>query len=132
MDFPVLNGFFDLGSLHLLTTATLSRLRSWSPDTRFEPRRFRPNIMVESPDGADGFVENEWPGKVLAIGDEVRIKVTMPTIRCVVTTLAQDDLPNEPAVLKTAAQHNSANVGVYAMVERGGMIRRGDRITIVD
>ncbi|MEO6196521.1 MAG: MOSC domain-containing protein [Dehalococcoidia bacterium] len=132
IDFPVLNGFFDLGSLHLLTTATLSRLRSLSPDTRFEPRRFRPNIVVETPPGAEGFVENEWPGKVLAIGDDVRIKVTMPTIRCVVTTLAQDDLPNEPAVLKTAAQHNSANVGVYAMVERGGMIRRGDRITIVD
>jgi MOSC domain-containing protein YiiM len=37
-----------------------------------------------------------------------------------------------PSVLETAAQHNQANVGVYAMVERGGMIRRGDRITIVD
>lgn len=132
IEFPVVNGFFDLGALHLLTTATLNTLRSLSPETRFEPRRFRPNIVVETPSGADGFVENEWPGKVLAIGEDVRIKVTMPTIRCVVTTLAQDDLPNEPAVLKTAAQHNSANVGVYAMVERGGTIRRGDRITIAD
>lgn len=130
MDFPVVNGFFDLGALHLLTTATIERLKSLSPETRFEPRRFRPNIIVESPAGVEGFAENEWPGKILAIGDEVRIKVTMPTIRCVVTTLAQDDLPRDPMVLKTAAQHNSANVGVYAMVERGGMIRRGDRISI--
>jgi uncharacterized protein YcbX len=132
LDFPVVNGFFDLGSLHLLTTATLNTLRSLSPDTRFEPRRFRPNIVVESPDGSERFAENEWPGQILAIGDEVRIKVTMPTIRCVVTTLAQDDLPDDPAVLKTAAQHNSANVGVYAMVEQGGTIRRGDRLTITD
>jgi hypothetical protein len=132
IDFPVLNGFFDLGSLHLLTTATLGTLRSLNPDTRFEPRRFRPNIVVETPFGTDGFAENEWPGKVLAIGNDVRIKVTMPTIRCVVTTLAQDDLPCDQAVLETAAQHNQANVGVYAMVERGGMIRRGDWITIVD
>jgi uncharacterized protein YcbX len=130
MDFPVVNGFFDLGSLHLLTTATIERLKLLSPGTRFEPRRFRPNIVVEGPTGVDGFAENEWPGKILAIGDEVRIKVTMPTIRCVVTTLAQDDLPRDPMVLKTAAQHNSANVGVYAMVERGGTVRRGDRISI--
>ncbi len=132
MDFPVVNGFFDLGSLHLLTTATLNKLRDLSPGTRFEPRRFRPNIVVDSPDGTEGFAENEWPGKILAIGDEVRIKVTMPTIRCVVTTLAQDDLPADPAVLRTAAEHNSANVGVYAMVERGGKIRRGDRLAITD
>jgi hypothetical protein len=131
MEFPVVNGFFDLGQLHLLTTATLDTLRSLSPGTRFEPRRFRPNIVVESPAGVEGFAENEWPGKVLAIGDEVRIKVMMPTIRCVVTTLAQDDLPRDPAVLKTAAQHNSANVGVYAFVEQGGMIRRGDELQIV-
>jgi uncharacterized protein YcbX len=130
MDFPVVNGFFDLGAMHLLTTATLARLRELSPETRFEPRRFRPNVVVETPEGVEGFAENDWPGKILAIGDEVLIKVTMPTIRCVVTTLAQDDLPRDPAVLKTAAQHNSANVGVYAMVERGGRIRRGDRITI--
>jgi uncharacterized protein YcbX len=52
----------------------------------------------------------------------------MPTIRCVVTTLAQDDLPNDPSVLKTAAQHNSANVGVYALVEQGGWVRRGDEL----
>jgi uncharacterized protein YcbX len=132
MDFPVVNGFFDLGTLHLLTTATIEKLKSLSPATRFEPRRFRPNIVVESPAGAEGFVENEWPGRTLAIGNEVKVKVTMPTIRCVVTTLAQDDLPRDPTVLETAAQHNSANVGVYAMVEQGGLIRRGDRIRFSD
>ena len=54
----------------------------------------------------------------------------MPTIRCVVTTVAQDDLPSEPDVLRTAAKHNSANVGVYAMVEQGGMVRRGDEVRV--
>jgi uncharacterized protein YcbX len=131
MQFPVPNGFFDLGSLHLLTTATLDKLRKLSPQTRFEPRRFRPNFIVESPDGESGFVENDWPGKTIAIGDDVRIRVMMPTIRCVVTTLAQDDLPNDPSVLKTAAQHNSANVGVYALVEQGGWVRRGDELRFV-
>ncbi|MCH7483886.1 MAG: MOSC domain-containing protein, partial [Chloroflexi bacterium] len=131
VDFPVINRFFDLGSLHLLTTATLARLRELSPGTTFDPRRFRPNMIVDTGD-ATGFVENDWPGKVIAIGDEVRIKVMMPTIRCVVTTLAQDDLPNDPSVLRTAAAHNSANVGVYAAVEQGGTVRRGDPVELVD
>lgn len=131
VNFPVVNGFFDLGSLHLLTTGTLNHLRSLNPDVRFEPRRFRPNFMIDTGD-ATGFVENDWPGKTIAIGDDVRIKVMMPTIRCVVTTLPQDDLPNEPGVLKTAAQHNNANVGVYAMVEQGGMVRRGDEVRFAE
>ena len=124
------NGFFDLGSLHLLTTSTLDTLRSLNPAVRFEPRRFRPNFVVQTPAGRTGFFENDWPGKTIAIGDDVRIRVMMPTIRCVVTTVAQDDLPSEPDVLRTAAQHNSANVGVYAMVEQGGMVRRGDEVRV--
>lgn len=130
LQFPVPNRFFDLGSLHLLTTATLARLRDLSPGTTFDPRRFRPNLIVQSPDGEEGFVENEWPGKIISIGDDVRIRVMMPTVRCVVTTYAQDDLPRDPQVLKTAAAHNSANVGVYAMVEQGGTVRRGDVLRI--
>ena len=130
IDFPVINRFFDLASLHLLTTATLAKLRELSPGTMFDARRFRPNMIVDTGD-ATGFVENGWPGNVIAIGDEVRIKVMMPTIRCVVTTRAQDDLPNDPSVLKTAAAHNSANVGVYAAVERGGTVRRGDSVELV-
>ena len=131
LQLPVPNGFFDLGSLHLLTTATLAALREVNPGVRFEPRRFRPNIIVQTPDGVSGFTENDWQGKTIAIGDDVRIRVTMPTIRCVVTTMPQDDLPYEPAVLKASAQHNNAFVGVYAMVEQGGAIRIGDAVSLV-
>ena len=38
--------FFDAAVVHLVTTATLDRLRSLYPEGRFEPRRFRPNIIV--------------------------------------------------------------------------------------
>ena len=130
LQFPVVNGFFDLGPLHVLTTATLDALRSLRPESRFEARRFRPNLVVQTPPELTGFAENDWPGKTITIGDDVRIKVMMPTIRCNVTTVAQDDLPSDPGVLKTAAQHNSANVGVYALVERGGIVRRGDAVWV--
>jgi MOSC domain-containing protein YiiM len=46
------------------------------------------------------------------------------------TTLAQGDLPRDPGILRTAAQHNHANVGVYADVIAGGVVRRGDAVAL--
>ncbi len=122
--------FFDLAILHVLTTSTLDRLRELNPRSRFEPRRFRPNLIIDT-GGQEGFVENDWVGKTIAIGPEVRIQVTGPCPRCVMTTLSQADLPKDPEILKTAAQHNEARVGVYASVVQTGTIRIGDTLTVV-
>jgi hypothetical protein len=46
------------------------------------------------------------------------------------TTLAQGDLPADPGILRTAVQHNKGRVGIYAIVERGGSIRRGDAVRV--
>ena len=117
--------FFDLAVMHVLTTATIDRLRELYPQGRFEVRRFRPNIVVEPASGEKSFVENGWIGHTLVIGEDVRLKVTGPCPRCVMTTLPQGDLPKDPGILRTAAQHNQVNVGLYASVLRGGRIRRG-------
>jgi len=116
--------------VHLLTTATIDRLRELYPQGRFEVRRFRPNIVVQPAAGEKGFAENDWVGHTLAIGSAVRLNVTGPCGRCVMTTLAQGDLPRDPGILRTAAQHNHVNVGAYAAVARGGMIRRGDPVRL--
>ena len=71
-----------------------------------------------------------WIGQILAIGDSVRLSVTGPCPRCVMTTLPQGDLPRDPCILRTAAQYNRANVGVYASVLQGGKVRRGDSIRL--
>jgi len=122
--------FFDLATVHLLTTATIDRLRAVYPPGRFEARRFRPNIIVATGPDRQGFVENDWIGHAVAIGDEVRLQVTEPCPRCVMTTLPQGDLPKDSGILRTAAQHNSVNVGVYADVIAGGTIRRGDPVIL--
>ena len=122
--------FFDLAVAHVLTTATLDRLRDLYPQGRFEVRRFRPNIVVQPSSGEKTFVENAWIGHTLAIGDQVRLNITGPCPRCVMTTLSQGDLPRDPGILRTAAQHNQVNVGVYAAVVRGGTIRRGDPLRL--
>lgn len=124
------NGFFDGEVIHLLTTATLDRLHSLYPEGRFDPLRFRPNLVVAPPPAESGFVENSWIGRTIAIGEQVRLHILRPTGRCVMTTLAQGDLPKDLGILKTAVRANQAKVGVYATVARGGVIRRDDPVTI--
>jgi len=122
--------FFDSGVVHLLTTATLEHLGQLYPEGRFDVRRFRPNIVLALTNGQAGFVEDAWVGRSLAIGDQVRLRITKPCQRCVMTTLEQDDLPKDPGILRAAAQHNHVRVGVYASVERGGQVRIGDEVSL--
>ena len=130
-DFALPEGtFFDTAVVHVLTTATLDRLRDAYPQGRFETQRFRPNIVVQTKNGEKDFVENAWIGKVLAVGDTVRLSITSPCPRCVMTTLPQGDLPKDVGILRAAAQHNKANVGVYASVLVGGKVRRGDSVNL--
>jgi uncharacterized protein YcbX len=125
-EFPLPPGtFFDCAAVHLVTTATLDRLRALVPASRFEVPRFRPNLVIEAEDGAGGFVESGWVGRTLTLGD-VALRIDGPCPRCVMTTLSQGTLPKDPAVLRTAVQENGGNIGVYASVVRGGRIRRGD------
>jgi len=122
--------FFDGAVVHILTTATLKQLQSIYPQGSFEARRFRPNLIVAPGATDEGFVENSWVGRTLAIGDQVRLKITCATGRCVMTTLPQGDLPRDLGILKTAVSANHANVGVYATVEHAGVIRAGDAVQI--
>lgn len=129
--------FFNFGAVHLVTTGTTRRLSELAPESRFDPHRFRPNIVVDTP--ADGFVETEWQGRTLAIGD-VRLQVSFTVPRCVMTTLAQGDLPADPDVLRTISQHNAVDcfglgtaypcVGVYADVTVPGRIEVGQPVVV--
>jgi hypothetical protein len=136
--------FFDYAVVHLVTTATLDRLSELYPEGRFDLRRFRPNLVVSVGEGQSGFVESDWLGRTLAVGDSVSLRVTDPCPRCVMSTLAQEDLPADPGILRTAARHNSlvggegrgpegaypASIGVYARVVSGGTLQRGDSVRV--
>lgn len=129
--------FFDFASLHILTTGTLAKLHELRPESRFDVTRFRPNILVDT--GDVSFHENDWIGRELAIGDEVRAYVMFPCPRCVMPTLAQGDLPADPEILKTATANTLLfpllakklpSVGIYATVVHGGTIRPGDTVRV--
>lgn len=131
--------FFDFAPIHLVTSATLARLGELRPASRFEVARFRPNLVIDT-GTAQGFVETDWLGQIVAIGDQVRLCVTFPCPRCVMTTLAQAGLPADPEILRTAAAHNSQMfallakrmpiVGAYATIVRGGTIGVGDPVRL--
>lgn len=126
-DFDLPEGtFFDAAVVHVVTTATLRRLAELYPEGTMAVRRFRPNIVISSPAGVAGFVENDWVGRTLHLGGDVQLAITQPCPRCVMITLPQGDLPKDSGILRTAARHNATHVGVYASVLRGGQVRRDD------
>jgi len=133
--------FFDYAPVHILTTATLDRLRALYPTGQVDVRRFRPNLVVTPADGAEGFVENTWVGRTVLIGDTLRLRVTDPSPRCVVPTLPQADVPRDMGILRAVVAHNrppipalggarQPSLGIYAVVEQGGTIRHGDPIRV--
>ncbi len=119
-----LGSFCDLAPVHLLTTATLERLNQTHPGGQFGPGRFRPNLLIES--AAAGFPEDAWVGKIVGIGDTVRMRVTARASRCVMTTLAQPGLSADAGVLRAVVAANTAHAGVYAEVIRPGVVHEGD------
>lgn len=133
--------FFDYAALHLITTSSLAAMQQLYPAGRFEVKRFRPNMTIDT-QGLTGFVENEWVGKTLKIGDSLKLQITDPCPRCVMPTLAQGDLPQDMGILKHAVAKNLPlipfagkalpSVGVYAKVLQAGWVKRGDTITIED
>ena len=129
--------FFDLFPVSVLTTSTLDQLTKLEPGSSFDERRFRMNVLVDTHKA--GFVENSWIGHELAIGDAVRLTIALPDPRCVMTTLAQDELPRDTGVLRSLVRHNRIQVGdaglfpcvgVYAVVQASGNLRTGDSVSL--
>jgi uncharacterized protein YcbX len=128
--------FFDLYPVSVLTTSSLDQLGELEPESRFDARRFRMNVIVDTP--ASGFVENEWVGHTLAIGGDVKVGVALPDPRCVMPSLAQEDLPRDHNILKALVRHNRIDVagslypcvGVYAVAEATGTIHKDDRVSL--
>ena len=131
--FALLPGtFFDSGSIHVLASGTLAHLRTLiGADAQLDPRRFRPNILVETAPGVEGFLEDDWLEGTLEVGESVTIVQMQPMLRCVMTTHQQADLVRDLRILRTAAQHHHDHVGVRAAIGTAGTVRVGDSVVLV-
>lgn len=103
------NSLSDAAPLHVISEASLQRLRDWIVETALERGeepaeplghdRFRPNVVVE---GAEPFAEDRW--RSVRIGD-VPFRVTMVCDRCVMTTVDRADLSTAREPIRTLARH---------------------------
>jgi uncharacterized protein YcbX len=124
--------YYDAFPIHVGTTASLRTLARLSPDSHVDVRRFRPNVLVDTPDDADdAFPEAGWLGTRLRLGDGVELDVVAPCPRCVmVTRRVGDDLGRDRPLLRTIVREADQNVGVYATVVTGGRIAEGDAVAL--
>ena len=65
----------------------MKKLGELYPEGSFDPSRFRPNLVLELDSVEVGFVEVNWLGGNLCLGDQVVLEVTESVARCVMTTL---------------------------------------------
>jgi uncharacterized protein len=130
--FELMAGTFkEIGALFLVTSGSINHLRALQGGTALiDRRRFRPNIYIESGVESGEFVEDSWLGRTLALGDEVRVDEFEPTLWCVTSTLAQEDLPRDLSILRTAADHHKGCLGVYGSVRSPGLARVGDPVVL--
>jgi uncharacterized protein YcbX len=127
------NSFFEIGAVALLATGSIERLRRLQGGTaQIDRRRFRPNVVVDTGQDADRFVEEEWIGGRLRIGTTVTLGDFEPILWCVTSTLAQEDLPRDLSVLRTLARQHGGCLGIYAGVKAPGSISVGDSIVLDD
>ena len=135
---PVLPGsFMDVFPMSVMTTSLLEKFNELAPLSRFEARRFRMNVIVKTSE--PGFVENAWLTHDLILGSIVKLNVALLDPRCVMTTLGQQDLPQDIDILRTLVRHNRIELtglgkfpcaGVYAVVTSPGRVRVGDVVSI--
>lgn len=121
--------YFDAFPLHLLTTASLAEAQRLSPESDFDVRRFRPNLLIEPDDDSPGFVEFDWAGADVHLG-EVVVHIETTTVRCSMPMHAQAGLDASREVLRTLIEHSGQHLGVYASVVTPGTVRAGDEVTI--
>ena len=123
-------GVFDAAPIHIVTDRSLRQMDEWVGD-ELDVARFRPNLVVELPDGYAAFCEADWIGHDVEIGQAL-VRVVSPTERCVITTVDPDTLDRDRAVLARLASERQNLFGVYAQVLRPGWVRIGDPVAIDD
>jgi uncharacterized protein YcbX len=121
--------FFDALPIHLLTRSTLRTLERLAPESVWDPRRFRPNLLIEA-DDPEGYPELGWLRHRMRVGHAV-IEVVAGCPRCVMVTQPVEDVPADPRVMRTLVRETQHTAGIYASVIEEGEVCVGDGVELL-
>jgi uncharacterized protein YcbX len=123
--------FLEIGAVFLLASGSVEHLRGLRGGTALiDRRRFRPNLYINTGSASGRFVEDDWLGRHLTVGDNVVLGEFAPTLWCVGSTLAQEELPRDLSILRTIVRGHKGFLGVYGSVASGGLVRVGDPVVL--
>ncbi|KRE02071.1 hypothetical protein ASE63_06745 [Bosea sp. Root381] len=120
---------YEHAPIHLVTTAGMRSLSRDMPDSVIDERRFRPNIVVDWPDGPEAMPEQGWIGREIRIGTVV-LRGREPCGRCGFITLEQEGLPLDVELLRNVVRRYRRNFGIYCDVLSPGEVRPGDTVRL--
>ncbi|MEK9199787.1 MOSC domain-containing protein [Ureibacillus sp. 179-F W5.1 NHS] len=120
---------FDEGPISIITTSSLNMLSKDLGET-VDPRRFRANLLIETE--TTGYFEDEWVDRLIQVGESVTLKIVAPLQRCVMVNNSQEELKQDARILKTLVNNHSAMFGVWAKVERNGMVNVDDEVIFLN
>jgi len=115
--------YVDSAAVLVLSTASLRTAAKLYPDGVWDPRRFRPNVLIDVE--GTGWLEDEWADRTLSIGAVVLVPL-QPCVRCTMVTRAQPGLEADIGVFRTLARHHRGLFGVWCDVLTGGTLSVGD------
>jgi hypothetical protein len=119
----------DEGPVSVITTARLRHVSSLL-GAPVEALRFRANLLIDA-DGREP-VEDGWLERALSVGPDLILRVRRRLTRCVMIDMAQDEVPEHGRILRTLSEHNDLMFGVWATVERPGVVAVGDEARLLD
>src|SRR5205823_10899822 len=115
--------------LSIITTSAIAAVAGEAGvDT--DPRRFRPNLLIEAPGGAS-FPEDGWVGRTLRIGEGEEapaVAVCTRDVRCVMLNLDPDTALPDARLLKASVWINENCAGIYTTIIKTGPVRVGDAL----
>jgi uncharacterized protein len=119
--------YVDSAAVLVLSTASLRAAAELHPGGAWDPRRFRPNVLIDVE--GTGWLEDEWAGRTLSIGPAVLAPLE-PCVRCTMVTRAQPGLEADTDVFRTLARHHRGLFGVWCDVLTGGTLSVGDEAIV--
>jgi uncharacterized protein len=124
-------GIFDTMPVSVMATATPPLVEA-AAGVPIDPRRFRANLIIETPAG-EAARETHWVGGTLIFGDgpdTAKLLVSSPIDRCVMITIDPDTGERNPAILRTVVERFDNFIASRCSPAGLGRIRVGDRVRL--